>query len=101
MHLIEILLPVADNEGQLFDGRKYEEVRQDLARRFGGITTFTRAPAHGISEARGTIVHDDIVVFEVMTDTLDRAWWEAYRHRLEQSFSQDEIVIRASAITRL
>jgi Helix-hairpin-helix domain len=27
------------------------------------------------------IVHDDIVVFEVMTDTLDRPWWEAYRHR--------------------
>jgi len=24
------------------------------------------------SEARGEIVHDDIVVFEVMTDTLDR-----------------------------
>jgi hypothetical protein len=57
------------------------EVRQDLSRRFGGITTFTRAPAHGTSEARGEIVHDDIVVFEVMTDTLDRPWWEAYRHR--------------------
>ena len=27
-----------------------------------------------------------------MTDTLDRPWWEAYRRRLEQSFSQDEIV---------
>ena len=35
MHLVEILLPVADNEGQRFDARKYEEVRQDLSRRFG------------------------------------------------------------------
>jgi hypothetical protein len=77
------------------------EVRQDLSRRFGGITTFTRAPAHGTSEARGEIVHDDIVVFEVMTDTVDRPWWEAYRHRIEQSFARDEIVIRAVAITRL
>jgi hypothetical protein len=101
VHLVEILLPVADKEGQRFDARKYEEVRQDLTRRFGGITTFTRAPAHGTSEASGEIVHDDIVVFEVMTDTLDRPWWEAYRRRLEQSFSQDEIVIRAVAITRL
>jgi hypothetical protein len=101
VYLVEILLPVADIEGQRFDARKYEEVRQGLSRRFGGITTFTRAPAHGTSEARGAIVHDDIVVFEVMTGTLDRQWWEAYRHRLEQSFAQDEIVIRAVAITRL
>lgn len=70
-NLIEILLSVADNEGQRFDARKYEQVRQDLSRRFGGITTFTRAPAHGTSEAKDEIVHDDIVVFEVMTNTLD------------------------------
>ena len=38
MHLVEILLPVADNEGKRFDARKYEKVRQDLSRRFGGIT---------------------------------------------------------------
>ena len=79
----------------------YEEVRQNLSRRFGGITAFTRAPAHAISQAEGEIVHDDIVVFEVMTDTLDRPWWDSYRRQLEQSFSQDEIVIRAVAITRL
>jgi hypothetical protein len=54
VHLVEILLPVADNEGQRFDARKYEEVRQDLSRRFGGITTFTRAPGpwHQRSKAR-------------------------------------------------
>jgi hypothetical protein len=101
VHLVEILLPVADNEGHRFDAAKYAKVRQVLSRRFGGITTFTRAPAHGTSEARGEIVHDDIVVFEVMTDTLDRPWWESCRRQLEQSFSQDEIVIRAVAITRL
>ena len=36
-----------------------------------------------------------------MADTLDRPWWEAYRKYLEQSFSQDETVICAVAITRL
>jgi hypothetical protein len=64
-------------------------------------SAFTRAPAEGSSHAKATAVHDDIIVFEVMTDTLDRPWWEAYRQHLEQSFSQDEIVIRAVAITRL
>jgi hypothetical protein len=101
VHLVEILLPVANNEGQPFDAQKYVVVREELSRRFGGITAFTRAPAEGSSHARGTTVHDDIIVFEVMTDTLDRPWWEAYRRHLEQSFSQNEIVIRAVAITRL
>jgi hypothetical protein len=70
--------------------------QKDLSRRH-----HLHAPAHGTSEARGEIVHDDIVGFELMTDTLDRPWWDSYRRRLEQSFSQDEIVIRAVAITRL
>ena len=46
------------------------------------------------------MVHDDIVVMEVMTATLDPEW-AAYRKQLERYFVQDEIVIRASAITRL
>lgn len=47
MHLVEILLPVADNEGRPFAAHKYADVREELTRRFGGITAFTRAPAQG------------------------------------------------------
>lgn len=101
MHLIEILLPVSDNEGRRFGEQKIAQVREELTRRFGGITAFTRAPAQGVSHASGEPVHDDIIVFEVMTEALDRAWWQSYRQRLEQDFAQDEIVIRASTITRL
>jgi hypothetical protein len=56
VHLVEILLPVADNEGQPFDTQKYVVVREELSRRFGGITAFTRAPAEGSRNAkyRGT-----------------------------------------------
>jgi hypothetical protein len=74
MHLVEILLPVTDTEGRPFDAQKYVQVREQLAARFGGITAFTRAPAQGVSHANGAVVRDDIVVFEVMTDTLDPAW---------------------------
>ena len=38
MHLVEILLPVADNEGRPFAAHKYADVREELTRRFGGIT---------------------------------------------------------------
>ncbi|MEA2959522.1 MAG: hypothetical protein QOJ58_5462 [Alphaproteobacteria bacterium] len=49
----------------------------------------------------GKTVHDDIVVFEVMTETLDVAWWRNYRRQLEREFRQDDIVVRASTVTLL
>jgi hypothetical protein len=49
-------------------GWRYDYSQQKLqqAEALRGIATFTRAPAHSTSEARGEIVHDDIVVFEAM-----------------------------------
>ena len=101
MHLIEILLPVHDNQGRAFPEAKFAAIRQALTSRFGGATAFTRAPAQGTFEDKGKVQHDDIVIFEVMADALERDWWAAYRSKLEDEFAQDEIVIRASEITRL
>jgi|SRR5947209_5385965 len=101
MHLIEILLPLRDNNGHAFGAHKYASVRNYLTERFGGMTAFTRSPAEGTTAGDGGTVHDDIVVFEVMTETLDLEWWQAYRQRLEREFRQDEIVVRASAVTLL
>lgn len=53
MHLVEILLPLHDNSGQLFDGEKYAEVRQQLTERFGGLTAFTPSPAQGTTTEDG------------------------------------------------
>jgi hypothetical protein len=101
MHLVEIFLPLSDKVGKRFDAEKYAAVRQLLTDRFGGMTAFTRAPAQGMTLDGGKIVHDDIVVFEVMTESLDADWWLGYRRRLEQDFGQDEILIRASETTLL
>jgi hypothetical protein len=96
MHLIEILLPLNDNSGRPFAAEKYAAVRQHLTERFGGLTAFTRSPAQGTTKGRGKTVHDEIVVFEVMTEALDFGWWRNYRLPLEQDFRRDEIVVRAS-----
>jgi cytochrome c556 len=101
MHLIEILLPLNDNSGRPFDAAKYAAVRQQLTERFGGLTAFTRSPAQGTTTEAGKTVHDDIVVFEVMTEKLDVSWWRNYRHQLEREFRQDTVVARASAVTLL
>jgi hypothetical protein len=101
MHLVEILPPLHDNSGQSFDGEKYAVVRQHLTERFGSLTAFTRSPAQGTTTESGKPVHDEIVVFEVMTEALDVSWWGRYRLLLEREFRQDQIVIRASTVTLL
>ena len=94
MHLIQLLLPVADNEGRPFDAAVPAALRRELTERFGGLTAFTRAPAEGVWAHGGKKERDDIVVVEVMTDDLDPAWWKALRLRLERDLKQQSILIR-------
>lgn len=101
MHVIEILLPLFDNGGRRFGQDLYAEVRETLVRRFGGLTAFTRSPAEGVWEEEGERSRDEIVIFEVMADTLDRAWWHDFRRELEERFRQEEIVVRAQVVERL
>jgi hypothetical protein len=88
-HLVQILLPVYDNVGKRFPTGHYNQVRARLADMFGGLTAYTRAPAEGLWNSGGTVKRDDIVVVEVMVDSVDRTWWKDYRHELEQLFCQN------------
>ena len=95
-YLVQILLPLYDNEGHAFEAREYVELRGELADRFGGVTAYTRAPARGVwKDDAGATARDDIVIFEVMTDTLDRKWWTEFRQALERRFRQESLVVRA------
>ncbi|ACA18158.1 conserved hypothetical protein [Methylobacterium sp. 4-46] len=99
--LVQILLPLSDNEGRPFPGSAYAGVRDELAGTFGGVTAYSRGPAEGVWQDGKGRSHDDIVVFEVMCDDLDPAWWARYRRELEARFRQDSIVVRAQAIRLL
>lgn len=101
MHLVEILLPLNDNEGRPFDPEKFSALRDRLTERFGGLTAFTRSPAQGTTREGNKTVRDEIIVFEVLTETLDEFWWTSCRRRLETDFRQDKIIVRASAVTLL
>ena len=98
MHLIQILLPVRDNEGKPFGPHPFEEVAWTLSKTFGGITAYNRAPAEGRWETGGKTQHDDVLVVEVMVETLDRPWWRDFRTGLEATFRQTQIVVRAQTI---
>ena len=101
MHLVQILVPLFDNEGRHFPPEPYRQLRSELAGRFGGLTAFTSAPAEGLWTEGGETTHDEIVIFEVMVEELDRPFWRAYGRDLEERFRQDVIVIRTHAIEQL
>ncbi|WP_181706527.1 hypothetical protein [Chthonobacter rhizosphaerae] len=101
MHLVEILLPTADNEGNPFPRSHFTALRQELVDRFGGVTVFARSPAEGFWDGGDSVDRDEIVIFEVMCEDLDEAWWRERRRNLERLFRQDAIVIRAQSVRRL
>jgi len=102
MHLIKLLLPLHDNRNQPFDRAVFQVVRDELTEAFGGVTAYFRSPAVGLwQEDDKTINRDDVVTFEVLSSELNETWWTNYRKQLEERFRQDEVLIFASAVTKL
>jgi len=102
MYLIQLLLPLCDNDGHPFPQSIYLRVRDELTEQFGGITTYVRSPAEGLwKEGQSDTVKDDIVIYEVMVRELSRGWWKEFRERLEGLFRQESIVVRAILIGML
>jgi hypothetical protein len=47
------------------------------------------------------VSRDEMVMFEVMSNQLDKEWWSNYRTQLEKEFRQEELLIWASDVTKL
>jgi hypothetical protein len=101
MHAIQILVPLADNSGKPFPSELLKAIQEELVARFGGLTAYARAPAQGIWATGGDQALDDIVVVEVMADTLDKHWWLDFRRRVEHLLQQHQLVVRAIPIEML
>jgi hypothetical protein len=68
-----------NNEGRPFAAKTYQSLRDEITEYYGGVTAVTRAPTEGETNAGTGNAHDDIVVFEVMTDKIDRRCSMQYR----------------------
>jgi hypothetical protein len=101
MYLIQIFLPLYDNKGEAFEREDYDRVRDELTKKFGGVTAFRSSPAEGVWKDGGRISHDAIIFFEVMADELGREWWAGYRADLEARFRQEKLIVRATTIEQL
>jgi hypothetical protein len=95
MYLVQILLPLRDNEGKPLPREVFDSIKQRLTDRYKGLTAYSRSPAEGLWKPRSKTQRDDIVVYEVMVPEIDREWWRDYRKALEKQMRQKTIVIRA------
>ena len=102
MHLVQLLLPLRDNDGVPFPRADFEQVRVELTERYGGVTAYLRSPASGVwRDEGGEEARDEVVMVEVMVGKLQRQSWAEYRRVLERRFRQAELVVRALRIDRL
>jgi hypothetical protein len=99
MELFQIFLPLCGNHGRRFPFRKFERLKERLVKEFGGVTAFLNSPGEGVwRESPETFVEDALVTFEVMSEIMDRDWWNEYKEELKKDFAQEEIVIRKMRI---
>ena len=95
MHLVQILLPLADNQGRPLPRKQFAAIQRELTKRFSGLTAYSRAPAEGHWRPRKETKREEIIVYEVMDSAFDVRWWRRYRRRLEELFRQESVIIRA------
>lgn len=94
-YLVQILVPKETGKGEPVSKEWFEQFLQELTERFGGATSFVRAPGQGLWRSDGTTARDNIAVIEVMAAKLAPEFWRSLRERLEGELAQEEIVIRA------
>ena len=102
MQLVQIFLPLYDNNEQLFAKSLYDDLRNKLKDRFGGITFYRNTPAEGLwKDETGKTNYDELIIAEVMVKDLDKEWWKQFKRNLTQIFRQDEILIRCVLFEKL
>jgi hypothetical protein len=96
MYLFQILLPLYTKDNRRIEHAAFTKVKDELTKRYGGVTAYTRAPAEGQWITRGRKDRDQIIIIEVMAQKRSLPWWRRYRKILETRFKQDSIIVRYS-----
>ena len=100
-YLVEILVPKEKGDGSRVGRQWFDSLLKELATKFGGVTSFFRQPDTGLWDRGGEVERDAIAIIEVMVASIDEAYWQSLRKRVEHDLGQEEIIIRAQTIARL
>lgn len=100
--LIQIFLPLADNNDRSFPIDWYAAISAELNERFGGVTIYQHAPVTGLwKEEKQHTAKEDLIICEVMVDKVEMVFWKPFRKQLEEQFQQKSILIRSFQIQTL
>ncbi len=101
-YLVQLVLPVHDNAGKAFPDAIWENLKDRLAEKFGGVTAYRHAPAQGVWAPSGKKRNaEDVFMVEVMSTVLEKDWWAALQADLERTLAQEHVVMRAIALTAI
>ena len=102
MFVVELFLPLEKPDGTTVPEQVFDRIRAELTERFGGVTAHLQSPAVGAWKPEAAeVIHDRVVIFEVMVEDVDTSWWRQYRHQLEAELEQYQILARLHQVTVL
>jgi hypothetical protein len=102
MNLLQLFIPLTDNQGHQFDQSIFLDLRQQLTDRFGGVTIYSRGPVTGLwKEAENQIIADQMIIYEVLTEQIDLPYWKQFKLHLEDLLQQEQILIRYFAVSTI
>jgi hypothetical protein len=85
MQLVQIFLPLYDNNKQLFEESVYNDVRNMLKDQFGGVSFHRNTPVGGLwKDEGGKTNYDELIIAEIMIHNLNKEWWKQFKQDLEQ-----------------
>lgn len=101
--LVQLFIPLYDQQGKPFPEKFYTAIHTELSEKFGGLTVYTRSSATGIwKENKQKTVHDKLMVYEVLIEDLaDRSYWIKLKSKLENQFSQEELLLLISTVQKI
>ena len=83
MNIVEIYLPMTSNDGTPFTPDLFDRIERELTEKFGGVTAHRRAPAQGRWQSARETEVDQIAIFEILVEAVDKDWWARYRRTLD------------------
>lgn len=93
--LIQLFLPTTAENGKAFPGTYFHAVKQKLSKKFDSLSVYLKSPViEHIKDDGPTLAKDTVLVYEVVSDSVETDYWSQYQQFLQKQFKQDDIVIR-------
>jgi len=100
--LVQLFIPMYDQKGNHFPQRYYQNLNKELKERFGGLTVYNRTPATGLWEQDAkTTVRDELLVYEILTSSVENEYWQPLKAKLEKQFAQTELLVLITKTDKL